>query len=115
MLENQAQALQEIKDKIKSKYVWLQDSELDDCLEIAVADYITIRYPSSNNRPAQNELVYDFTITHWLYLRMLDILGRAGGISVTAYKENNLNLTYGGSMIDPQLVAMIMPKAGVPK
>ena len=46
---------------------------------------------------------------------MVDILGRAGGISLTSYKENGLSLNYGGSYIDPELRAEIMPKASVPR
>ena len=50
-----------------------------------------------------------------IYKRMLDILGRAGGISLTSYKENGLSFTYAGSYVDPQLVALITPKASVPR
>jgi hypothetical protein len=46
---------------------------------------------------------------------MIDILGRAGGLSVDAYRENGLNLSYGASYIDPNLVSQIIPRAGVPR
>ena len=82
---------------------------------MALSDYMAIKYPSENNRPKVENLAIDFFISQWIYKRMVDILGRAGGISLTAYKENDLNFTYGGSYIDPQLVAEIMPKAGVPR
>lgn len=81
---------------------------------MAIADYVRIKYPSQNSRPKVTEIEVDFYTAQWLYSRMIDILSRAGGINLTAYKENGLNLTYGGSYIDPQLVAMIMPKASVP-
>ena len=105
----------QIKANIKQTYSWLSDDEIEKCYDMAVSDYLAIRYPSENNRPSVDKLTFDFFNTQWLYKRMIDILGRAGGISLTAYRENNLNLTYGGSLIDPQLVAEIMPKAGVPR
>lgn len=82
---------------------------------MALSDYISIKYPSENGRPSANDLTIDFFISQWIYKRMLDIFGRAGGLSLTAYKENDLSFTYGGTYIDPMLVAQIMPKAGVPR
>ena len=82
---------------------------------MALSDYLSLKYPSDNKRPSSDNLVFNFMNTQWIYKRMIDILGRAGGISVTAYRENNLNLSYGASFIDPELKAEIMPKAGVPR
>lgn len=112
---NQNQMVLQIKASIKRKYSWLSEMEIEDCYKIALSDYLATKYPSENSRPDENKLVFNFFNTQWLYKRMVDILERAGGISLTAYKENGLNLTYGGSYIDPQLVAQLMPKAGVPK
>lgn len=106
---------EQIKANISEKYNWLDISEIERCYNMALSDYLAIKYPSENNRPSVSTLTIDFFISQWIYKRMVDILGRAGGISLTAYKENDLNLTYGGSYIDPQLVAEIMPKAGVPR
>lgn len=105
----------QVKTSIKQKFYWLSDDEIKQTYDMALADYMRFRYPSENNRPTIDKLNYDFLITQWLYVRMVDILERAGGISLNSYKENNLNLTYGGSYIDPMLVAQIMPKAGVPR
>lgn len=109
------QQTMQVKTSIKQKYSWLSDDEIRQTYDIALGDYMRIKYPSENNRPTIDKLNYDFLTTQWLYNRMVDILERAGGISLTSYKENNLNLTYGGSYIDPMLVAQIMPKAGVPR
>lgn len=105
----------QIKANIKKTYSWLSDAEIASCYDMALSSYIALRYPSSNGRPKVNEIEIDFFISQWLYKRMIDILGRAGGISVTAYRENNLNLTYGASYIDPELKKEIMPKVGVPR
>lgn len=107
--------VEQIKEQIQTTYSWLQEEEVESCYNMALSDYLAIKYPSSSSRPNVDNVVFDFFNTQWIYKRMIDILGRAGGISVTAYKENNLNLTYGGSFIDPQLVAEIMPKVGVPR
>lgn len=105
----------QVKANIKQTYSWLTDDEIEKCYDMAVSDYMAIRYPSQNSRPSVDKLNFDFFNSQWVYKRMIDILGRAGGISLTSYRENNLNLTYGGSFIDPQLVAEIMPKVGVPR
>ena len=109
----QQEAIKNIKVTVKNAYSYLQDSDIDLMFDIALADYIRLKYPFNKNPKKSAEIVYDFTISQWLVARIIDILGRAGGISVTAYKENNLNLTYGASYIDPNLVLQITPMAGV--
>ena len=111
----QNQMVMQTKVNIKTTYSWLTDDEVDKCYEMALSDYISLKYPSENSRPSVDKLTFDFFNTQWIYKRMVDILSRAGGISLTSYKENGLSLTYGGSYIDPQLATEIMPKAGVPK
>lgn len=106
---------EQVKKQIQTTYSWLDDEEINACYDLAYADYIRYKYPSKNHNKDVKNLEIDFVISQWIYARMIDILGRAGGISVTAYRENNLNLTYGASYIDPQLVAQIMPNAGVPR
>ena len=107
--------INQVKENIQTTYSWLSEEEIDLCYNMALSDYIAIRYPSNNGRPKVEDVKFDFFNSQWIYKRMIDILSRAGGISLSAYRENNLNLTYGGSFIDPQLVAEIMPRAGVPK
>lgn len=103
------------KWKVKQKYKWLTEQELTQCFDLALHDYLTLRYPSQNNRPKVEDFEYDYSNSQWIYARMLDILSRAGGLSVEAYRENNLNFTYGADYMSPQLKLQIMPKASVPK
>lgn len=109
------QQTQEIKIKIQNKYHWLSPSEVDTCYDKAVADYLRGKYPSDNKRPSIESIEFDFLTTAWVYARMEDILDRAGGTSLTAYRENGINLVYGGSYIDPALLSQIMPKGRVPR
>lgn len=106
---------EQIKLKIRAKYDFLQVEEIDTCYDMALSDYLSIKYPSDNKRPNHKNITMDFITTQWLYKRMVDILERAGGTSVTAYKENGVSFTYGGSYIDNALVAEIMPKGRVPR
>ena len=106
---------EQIKAQIKQKYDYLSFEEINTCYNLALSDFVRLTYPSSNNRPAIDKLDIDFYTSQWIYARMLDILGRAGGTSVTAYKENGISFTYAASYIDPSLVAQIMPKASVPR
>lgn len=103
------------KTRITQTYDWLSDEEVKTLYDMALGDYIMLRYPSENNRPLVQNINLNFYINDWIYKRMVDILGRAGGISVTAYKENGLNYTYGGSYIDPVLAGLVTPKASVPR
>ena len=112
---NQAQ-VEKLKLRLAtSGYDYVEDDVVNSFFELALTDYIMIKYPSANNRPTRENVVFDYICSDWIYKRMLDILGRAGGISATAYKENNLNLTYGASYIDPELYSLITPNAGVPR
>ena len=105
---------EQIKAQIRQKYDYLSIEEINTCYNLALSDFVRLKYPSDNNRPAIDKLDIDFYTAQWIYARMLDILGRAGGTSVTAYKENGISFTYASSYIDPSLVAQIMPKASVP-
>ena len=104
-----------VKEQIQTKYSWLDDDEVDACYNMALSDYMALRYPSSNGRPSYDNLEVDFFVAQWIYKRMIDILGRAGGLNVEVYRENGLSLSYGASYIDPQLSSMIMPVVGVPR
>ena len=114
-MSNQNQYQEQIKLSIKTQYDYLTDEEVDTCYNLALSDFVMLKYPSENNRPAIEKIDIDFYTSQWIYARMLDILGRAGGTSVTAYRENGVSFTYASSYIDPSLVAQIMPKASVPK
>lgn len=107
--------VEQVKENISDTYSWLNEDEIDRCYDMALSDYMALRYPSGNNRPSVDNIDFDFFNSQWIYKRMVDILGRAGGISLTSYKENGLSLNYGGSYIDPELRAEIMPKASVPR
>ena len=103
----------ELKYQIKQKYN-LEDEDVDTTFNMALGDYLLIKYPSDNNRPKVSEVALDFVALQWLYKRMIDILERAG-LSLKGYSENGLSFTYADGNIDPVLVAEIMPKAGVPR
>lgn len=107
--------VEQVKSRIRQQYDYLSSEEIDTCYDLALSDFVRLTYPSSNNRPAIDKLDIDFYTSQWIYARMLDILGRAGGTNVTAYKENGISFTYASSYIDPSLVSQIMPKASVPK
>ncbi|MGN0960783.1 MAG: hypothetical protein ACI4PF_01125 [Christensenellales bacterium] len=102
-------------ENIKKTYSWLSDDDLEQCFNMALSDYISLRYPIQSDRPKIDDFIYDFSNSQWLYARMLDILGRAGGLSVTAYRENNLNFSYAKDYISPELKLQIVPKVSVPK
>lgn len=72
-------------------------------------------YPFPSDRPAVDKIVYDFYMLQWIYERMEDLLSRAGGTNVTAYKENGMSWTYASSGIDTALIAKIVPHGSVPK
>lgn len=111
----QNQQAEQIKAQVRQKYEYLSFEEINTCYNLALSDFVRLKYPSDNNRPTIDKLDIDFYTSQWIYARMLDILDRAGGTSVTAYKENGISFTYASSYIDPSLVAQIMPKASVPR
>ena len=108
------QAIVVIKERIKSKFKYLCDKEVDTTFDMALGDYLLIKYPSDNSRPLPNQVQDNFVVSQWLYKRMIDILERAG-INLKSYSENGLKFEYASGNIDPVLVAELMPKAGVPK
>lgn len=105
----------QVKLIIKDRYSYLQDEEIDAMYDIALGDYLRYKFPSVNSKYIVDSFELDFISSQWLVSRIIDILGRAGGLSVEAYKENGLSLSYGASYIDPNLVMQIMPQAGIPR
>ena len=107
--------VEQITAQIRQKYDYLSFEEINTCYNMALSDFVRLKYPSDNNRPAIDKLDIDFYISQWIYARMLDIIAREGATNVTAYKENGISFTFASSFIDPVLVSQIMPKASVPK
>ena len=114
-MSSQNQRMEQIKSQVKQKYEYLTLDEIHSCYNLALSDFVRLTYPSMNNRPSIENFEIDFYSAQWIYARMLDIIDRAGGTSVTAYKENGISFNYAASYIDPSLVVQIMPKASVPK
>lgn len=100
------------KLRIQTKYS-LSIDEVETCLDYAISDYLRIAYRGINV-PSIETFEFDFDISMWLYKRMDDILERAGA-SLSGYRENGINLSYGASYIDPALARQVMPCASVPK
>ena len=111
----QNQQVEQIKASLQQKYNYLTVEEVDTCYNMALHDFIRLRYPSANNRPSVETIDIDFLTAQWIYARMEDILSRVGGTNVTSYKENGISFTYASSNIDPFLVTQIMPKGSVPR
>ena len=106
---------EQVRVNIKKKYEYLTIGEIETCYNMALHDYMRLRYPSENGRPPVDKIDKNFMVMQWVYASMEDILSRAGGTNVTSYKENGISFTFASSYIDPVLVAQIMPKAGVPR
>lgn len=115
VMYNNEQEKAKIITRITKKYHWISVEEINECYDIALKDYVSYRYPSANNRPQIKDVELDFMVSQWIKDRMIDILSRAGGLSLSAYRENGLSLNYGSSYIDPELKLQIMPKASVPR
>lgn len=109
------QLAEQVVENIKNKYDYFEDDEVDAIYNMAISDYLALKYPSDNGRPTVDELVVDFFIAQWLYKRMIDIIERTGMSNLVSYSENGLKLEYASGNIDSVLVTQIMPKAGVPR
>lgn len=104
----------QIKENITNKYS-LSDEDIDMTFDLALGDYLRLKYPSDNNRPTLEQCNIDFATSQWILSRMIDIIDRAGYTNVESYRENGISIEYGSSQIDPVLVGQIMPRAGVPR
>ena len=112
-------AIEQLKNRfiVRNCGVYGEDTEsiINECYNQALSDYLLYKYPSDNNRPTPETLVYDFTCINWVSQRIQDILDRYGSPNATSYKENGISITWASSHIDSNLVGQLMPKASVPK
>ena len=113
MIHNQQS--EQIKSSLQQKYDYINAEDIEMCFNMALHDFVRLSYPSANNRPKIENINLDFLTSQWIIARMEDILSRAGGMNVTAYKENGISFTYASSNIDPFLASQIMPKGRVPR
>ena len=111
----QNQQSKQIKSGLQLKYSYIKPEHIEQCYNMALHDFIRLRYPSDNNRPNEKDVNLDFLTSQWIIARMEDILSRVGGTNITSYKENGISLTYAASNIDPFLASQIMPKGRVPR
>lgn len=109
------QAKLDIKIKIKSKYDYLDDEEIETAYDLALSDYLAFKYPSDNNRRKPDEIDIDYFVSNWVYKRMVDIIDRVGGASLTSYRENGMSWTMASGYVDSTLRQQILPHAAVPK
>lgn len=115
MEQERATLISQIKTNFKQKYSELSYDEIGECFDRAVMDYILIRYPSENGRPSPMSLKFDFITKNWIVARMQDIFERGVNLNVSAYSENGLSIKFDASYIEPRLVTMVLPKAGIPQ
>ena len=115
MEQQMATVISQIKTNIEQKYFDKSRDEISDCFDRAVMDYLLIRYPSVNGRPTLETLDFDFVTVNWIMARMQDIFERGVNFNVSSYSENGLSIKFDGSYIEPTLVRMILPKAGIPQ
>lgn len=106
--------ISQIKTDFKQKYSEKTYEEIGKCFDRAVMDFIYLKYPSENGRPMPNQLEFDFLTVNWITARMEDVFAR-DVLNVSSYSENGLSIKFDASYIEPSLVGMILPKAGVPR
>ncbi len=111
----QNQQARRIQTKFLERYEYFSPTEVEFCYNTALKDLVLLTYPSKNNRPPIDKLELDFYDEQWVLDRMEDIISREGVNHYTSYKENGISFTYASSYIDPNLVAQITPKVGVPR
>ena len=104
-----------IKCQLKKKYPSLNDVDCERAFDLAVADYLIKKYPSENNRPTPETLLYDFVTVQCLY-KILAYLSGASGIpvGVKEYSENSLKFVFDTSVL-ANYFDFGLPKAAIPK
>ena len=100
---------------IFQKYPSLKQNQLDEAFEMATADYLFKLYPSMNNRPTFDTLIYDDLTLNRIYKRMDYLVGSSGfPIGVTQYSENGVSFTLDANTLSNYL-DIGLPRAGIPK
>ena len=56
-----------VKQNIKKTYNWLSEAEIESCYNMALSDYVMLRYPSGNNRPSVDNIDFDFFIVNCIH------------------------------------------------
>lgn len=110
----QEQQAERIKAQIQAKYNHLDQADVKECYDNALADYVIRRYPSSNNRPPLDKLTLDFYEMQKIKERMEEILDMVGGKNVQVYKENGITFQYYDKGYSLAL-STVMPKASAPR
>ena len=65
MTSQEQTQIQQIKCQTAKRY-GLDETQADEVFDIALGDYLLIKYPCDANRPTPDDLVYDFVVLRWL-------------------------------------------------
>lgn len=101
--------------QLKRKYEHMSDEDIAFAFDIALTQYVFVKYPSMNNRPNIEDIEFDFYLSHLLFMIVEETINRAGGSNVVAYKENGMSWTYATDGLSDYIRSLIMPQASVPR
>ena len=102
----------EVKDKFKHRFDYLCLKEIDEYYELALGDYLMLKYPHGNLKELPND---DNYAHNWIYSRMVEIVENLGISSFVGYNENGVSMSKDNTHISNGLRSMVVPKVGTIK
>lgn len=100
-------------DRIKGRYTHLELRDIEEIYERALNEYLNRKYPydrSMTDIPANDPRAY-FIVE----AIMADMIETVGIANYTAYSENGMSWRRDKVGISSDILALIVPKAGVPR
>ena len=102
-----------IKEKIKSKYSYLTSEEVDELVENAIGWFYSLRYPCAPNVSQETQPIVSY-MDKWCVKRLCDEIAQRNGFNTAlGYRENGIQFTFDSAWISDSLKSAITPIAGI--
>lgn len=101
--------------RVKTKYEWLSDSDIESIVNRAKMFYYNLAYPVDMSVDEDTHPIVGFRAETWLLTAVDEIVERLGFNSSLGYKENGVVWTFDNCHLSNFLISQIAPVVGVIK
>lgn len=105
----------DFKARVKTKYTWLSDGDIESIVDRAKMFYYNLAYPADLSVDENTHPIVGFRAETWLMTAIDEIVERLGFNSALGYKENGVVWTFDNCHLSNFLIMQIPPVVGVVK
>lgn len=99
--------------RIKAKYSWLGDNDVEDIVNRAKMFYFNLAYPCDMSVDEMTHPIVGIRAENWILTACDEMIERLGFSSALGYRENGVSWTFDNCHLSKFLISQIPPVVGV--